>query len=74
MRYTELHSKYEINDLIQTLKDSAGNLSQVLIPSDHQTTSIGNKVVTLYFRLEPFMKVEGEEEVVDLFHKYLHIS
>ncbi|MCF7916108.1 MAG: hypothetical protein K9L66_13155 [Spirochaetaceae bacterium] len=67
MRYVELTNKYAIKEAIVDLKDTFRDLSKVLVPSEHETTAKGNKIITLYYNLEPSMKVEGEEEVINQF-------
>lgn len=67
MRYMELDNKYEIKVVIEELKDRFRDLSKILIPSERETTAKENNVVTLYYNLEPSMKVEGEEEVINQF-------
>lgn len=67
MRYAELDNKYEIKVVIAELKDKFRDLSKILVPSERETTAKGNKVVTLYYNLEPAMKVEGDEEVINQF-------
>ena len=67
MRYVELNNKYEIKVVIEEIRDKYKDLSKILIPSEHETTGRGNLVVTLYYNLEPSMKVEGEEDVINKF-------
>jgi len=64
MRYVELNNKYEIKVVIEEIRNKYKDLSKILIPSERETTAKGNKVVTLYYNLEPAMKVEAEEEVI----------
>lgn len=67
MRYIELNNKYEFKEVIEELKDKFRDLSKLLVPSDRENTRKGNTVITLYYNLEPAMKIEGEEEVINQF-------
>ncbi|MCF7914715.1 MAG: hypothetical protein K9L66_06080 [Spirochaetaceae bacterium] len=65
MRYVELNNKYEIKVVIEELKTNYRDLSRILVPSERETTAKGNKIITLYYNLEPAMKVEAEEEIIN---------
>lgn len=65
MRYKELNNKYEIKVVMEELKTNFRDLSRILVPSERETTGKGNTVITLYYNLEPSMKIEGEEEVIN---------
>lgn len=69
MRYIDLKSKYEIPDIIRSLRDLVPNLSRIILPSEYETTIRELKILTVYDRFEPIMKIEGEKEVMDLFRK-----
>ena len=71
MRYIDLKSKYEITSIIQSLKDLVPNLSRIILPSEYETTIRDLKILTVYDRFEPIMKIEGEKDVMDLFRKSL---
>jgi len=64
MRYVELNNKYEIKVVVEEIRTKYKDLSKILVPSERETTVKGNLVVTLYYNLEPAMKVEAEEEVI----------
>ncbi len=71
MRYIDLKNKYEIPGIIRSLRDLVPNLSRIILPSEYETTIRELKILTVYDRFEPIMKIEGEKEVMDLFRKSL---
>jgi len=69
MRYVELHSKFEIKQIIDEMKREYGNLSKILVPETTDTTIKGSKVITIYRNLEPVMKVEADGD--EVLHQFL---
>jgi len=67
MRYRELNNKNEIKAVIDDLKITYRDLSKILISNERDTTGKGAQVITLFYNLDPAMKLEGDKEVLDLF-------
>ncbi|MCF7947803.1 MAG: hypothetical protein K9M94_04345 [Spirochaetia bacterium] len=67
MRYRELNNKNEIKTVIDELKVTYRDLSKILISSERDTTGRGAQVITLFYNLDPVMKLEGEKDMLDLF-------
>ena len=74
MKYEDLKSKYEITGIITSLKSQVSNLSRIILPSEYETTMRGNKILTVYDRFDPIMKIEGTEELMVLFRKSLELE
>lgn len=74
MRYEDLKSKYEIDGIITSLKTQVFNLSRIILPSEYETTMKGLKILTVYDKFDPVMKIEGTTELMDLFRKSLEIE
>ena len=64
MRYIELHSSFEIKNIIDSLKREYGNLSKILVPSSTESTIKGSKILTIYRNLDPVMKIEVDDDKV----------
>lgn len=67
MTYREINTEDGIHDVIEELRVKYKNLSQVMTANEYQSTMGGKKVLTVYFRLEPVMKVEAEKDLLDAF-------
>ena len=74
MRYVDLKTKYEIKEIITSLKREVSNLSRIILPSEYETTVKGLKILTVYDRFDPVMKIEGTLELMDLFRKSLELE
>ena len=71
MKYEDLKDQSEITGIIKSLKGLVPNLARVILPSEYETTMRGLKVLTVFDRFEPVMKIEGEGSLIDLFRKAL---
>ena len=67
MNYREINREDDIKDLIEELRVKYKNLSQIFPANEYETTMGGKKVLTLYYRLEPALKVEAEEDLLNQF-------
>lgn len=67
MQYRDISSEDDIPALIEELRVRHKNLSQITPAGEYQSTMGGRKVLTLYVRLEPALKIEGEQELIDTF-------
>ena len=74
MKYEDLKSKYEITGIITSLKSQVSNLSRIILPNEYETTMKGNKILTVYDRFDPIMKIEGTEELMVLFREKLELE
>lgn len=71
MRYIELMSEAEIKTEIERIKREYRNLSKIYIPSDKDETIKGSKVLTLFKNLDPILKIEADEELLNQFVAYI---
>ncbi len=71
MKYEDLKAADEIKRIITSLKNLVPNLARIILPSEYETTMRGLKVLTVFDRFEPIMKIEGEETLINLFRKTL---
>ncbi len=71
MKYEDLKAADEIKSIILSLKNMVPNLARIILPSEYETTMRGLKVLTVFDRFEPVMKIEGEEPLINLFRKTL---
>ncbi len=67
MRYVELMSTEEIKAEIERIRKEYRDLSKILIPSQKEKTSRGSKVLTLFRNLDPIMKVEADDNLLNRF-------
>jgi hypothetical protein len=67
VKYRELTGDDEIGQIIEELRVNHRDLSQVLPAHEYESTMGGRKVVTVYYRLEPALKVEAEEDLLNRF-------
>ncbi len=67
MQYYELSNEEEITDTINKLRSNLGDLRQIVIPNDRESTMSGRQILTLYRRFEPAAKIEGDEALIDQF-------
>ncbi len=67
MRYRELNNENEIKAVIEDLRATYRDLSKILISNERDTTGKGAQVITIFYNLDPAMKLEGEKDVLDLF-------
>ena len=74
MRYVDLKTKYEIKEIITSLKREVSNLSRIILPSEYETTMKGLKILTVYNKFDPVLKIEGTLELIDLFRKSLGLE
>lgn len=72
MRYLDLKHDYEVQSTIKTVKEIIPNLSRIIMPSEYETTIRGLKILTIYDRFEPVLKIEGEEDLMDMFRSKLN--
>ena len=71
MRYMELTTEEDIQPSIDKIRDTYKKMSQIIVGGECETTMGGKKILTLFFRLEPVLKVEGDEELINLFSSRL---
>lgn len=67
MRYIELMSKAEIKTEIERIKREYRDLSKIFIPSEKDETIKGSKVLTLFRNLDPILKIEADDELLNKF-------
>ena len=67
MIYSDLNSKNEIKSIINIAKREFKNLAKLTLPKSFELTMGTKSVLTIYHNLQPAMKVEGYEDLLDLF-------
>jgi hypothetical protein len=71
MVYSEINDSLEIKNVIITIKREFKNIAQLTYPSSYETTMSLKKVLTLYYNLQVVMKIEGPEDLLDVFKEVL---
>ena len=71
MIYSDLNSSYEIKSMIDTAKREFKNLAKLTLPKSYESTMGSKCIFTIYNNLQPAMKVEGAEDLLDLFREAL---
>ncbi len=71
MIYSDLKISNDISSIISTVNREFKNLSQLTFLNTYEPTMGQNKVLTIYRNLQPAMKVEGPEDLLDIFKEVL---
>ena len=71
MVYSDLKISNDISSIIGTVKREFKNLAQLTFPTSYEKTMGQKKVMTIYHNLQPAMKVEGPEDLLDVFKEVL---
>lgn len=71
MIYSDLNSTNEIKSIIETAKREFKNLAKLTLPKNYETTLGPKSVLTIYQNLQPAMKIEGYEDILDIFRETL---
>ena len=71
MIYSDLNSADDIKSIINTAKREFKNLAKLTLPKSYVSTMGTKRIMTIYHNLQPAMKVEGSEELLDLFKEVL---
>lgn len=66
MKYIELYNENDVETAINDIHSKYKSFSQIVPSGEYETTMGGKKVVTLFYRFEPVMKVEAEETLLNL--------
>ncbi len=67
MIYSDLKDSSEIGSIINTLRREFRNLARLTIPGSYESLMGTKKVLIIYNNLQPAMKIEGYEDLLDLF-------
>jgi hypothetical protein len=73
-RVVEYYVIADSQAVVRTINDIRrrhGNLAQLVVGSTRETTMSGKVVITLFLRLAPVLKVEGEPSIIDEFVRKL---
>jgi len=71
MIYSDLNSKNEIKSIINIAKREFKNLAKLTLPKSFESTMGMKSVLTIYHNLQPAMKVEGYQDLLDQFRETL---
>jgi hypothetical protein len=71
MKYYEIFSPDETRRVQESLRETYRPLSQLVASASTAETMRGTKVLTLYHRFEPVVKVEGSSEEVSRLQSWL---
>lgn len=71
MIYKDLKSIDEIKILIDTAKREFKNLAKLTLPKSYEPTMGSKLILTIYYNLQPAMKVEGSVELLNFFRETL---
>ncbi len=71
MLYYDLKKEEDIPAVLQILKVKFRNLAQITLTNTYETTLKQTKVLTIFQNLNPVMKIEGEESLLDRFRTAL---
>ena len=71
MIYSDLKNSNDISGIINTTKREFKNLAKLTLPKSYESTMGNKKVLTIYHNLQPAMKIEGYEDLLDLFKEAL---
>ena len=71
MIYSDLKDSNDISGIINTVKREFKNLAKLTLPKSYESTMGTKKVLTIYHNLQPAMKIEGYEDLLDLFKEAL---
>ncbi len=71
MIFSDLKNSNDVSSTINTVKREFRNLPQLTLPETYESTMGSMKVLTIYHNLKPVMKVEGYEDLLDLFKEVL---
>jgi len=71
MIYKDLKSANEIKSIIDTAKREFKNLAKLTLPKSYESTMGSKSILTIFYNLQPAMKVEGDENLLDLFREAL---
>ena len=71
MIYSDLKDSSEIGGIINTLRREFRNLARLTFPGSYDSLMGTKKVLTIYNNLQPVMKIEGDEDLLDLFEESL---
>lgn len=71
MIYSDLKNSTDIGGIITTLKREFKNLAQLTLPDSYESTMGQMKILTVYHNLKVVMKIEGYEDLLDLFKEVL---
>lgn len=67
MEYIDVTTESDADRIIQDLREKYKNLSFLILPDEYETTMAGKAVLTIYYRFEPIIRLEGTEELLDMF-------
>jgi hypothetical protein len=67
MEYSDITTESDADHIIHELQESYKNLSLLILPREYESTMRGTYVLSIYYRFEPIMKLEGSREMLDLF-------
>ncbi|MDA3938428.1 MAG: hypothetical protein PF693_03840 [Spirochaetia bacterium] len=71
MIFSDLKSNNDIKNIINTLKREFKNLAKLTLPKTYESTMGEKKILTIYHNLQPAMKIEGYEDLLDIFKESL---
>jgi hypothetical protein len=71
MIYKDIKISTDISSVISIIKKDFKNLAQLTFPTTYETTMGQNKVLTIYLNLQPAIKVEGPEDLLDVLKEVL---
>jgi hypothetical protein len=65
MKYYEIYTDRESEEVKRELRSTYKPLSQLVVPGNAEATMRGTRVLTVFHRFEPVVKIEGSEEEID---------
>lgn len=71
MIYSDLKDSREIGGIINTVKREFKNLAQLTLPDSYESTMGQMKILTIYHNLKVVMKIEGYEDLLNVFKEVL---
>lgn len=71
MIYRDLNSSHDIKSIIDTAKREFKNIAKLTLPKSYESTMGPKRVLTIYYNLQPSMKIEGYEDLLDQFRESL---
>lgn len=71
MIYSDLKDSNDISGIINTVKREFRNLAKLTLSESYESMMGPKKVLTIYHNLQPAMKIEGYEDLLDLFKEVL---
>ena len=71
MIYCNLEDTDDVSTIVNTVKREFKNLAQLTFPDSYETTMGQKKILTIYRNLQPAMKIEGSEKLLNILKEIL---